>query len=263
MGKKKHRPGVAVAPLTKDERTHYRDRLRSARYSALADAEGFGEICFSLEALGLRLAGVEGALEAYRKGVRKLWDDSLTLPFLVREMSSVFTSFDALYETVRRARNDAMHSGVYARHATTAAIELCIGLEEALMGKDHQESVGDYMVKAPVAVEHWQPVARARQLMLMNSFSFLPVLIDGKWKLVSETAMAKYLHKSSNKGDLLVKTIEAVADKGLPLLPAKVVGVQDNVSKLLANTNLEDSTRLWLVVEDGRLVGVLSPFELL
>ena len=34
------------------ERLHYRDQFRAARYAALADAEGFGEICFALEARG-------------------------------------------------------------------------------------------------------------------------------------------------------------------------------------------------------------------
>jgi CBS domain-containing protein len=79
-----------------------------------------------------------------------------------------------------------MHTGVYARHATNAAIELCIGLEEALMVEQQipREVVADFMVKAPVIVEPWQPVAHARQLMLMHSFSFLPVFL-GAWKLVS------------------------------------------------------------------------------
>ena len=37
-----------------------------------------------------------------------------------------FSKFESLYDLVRRARNDAMHTGVYARHATAAAIELFI-----------------------------------------------------------------------------------------------------------------------------------------
>lgn len=40
-----------------DERLYHRDQLRAGRYAALADAEGFHEICFALEALGLRLYG--------------------------------------------------------------------------------------------------------------------------------------------------------------------------------------------------------------
>lgn len=138
------------------------------------------------------------------------------------------------------------------------------------MDREHHGTVGDYMVKEPVSVEPWQPVARARQLMLMHSFSFLPVFIGKKWMLVSETAMAKYLRKKSKK-TRLANTIEAAATTGevsdrLALLPAKIVKIQQNVTSLLEDIALNDSTRLWLVVEgeeDKRLVGVLSPFELL
>lgn len=52
----------AVIDLQPRERLFYRDRLRSARYAALEDAEGFGEICFALEALGLRLLSRQEAL---------------------------------------------------------------------------------------------------------------------------------------------------------------------------------------------------------
>jgi predicted transcriptional regulator len=70
-----------------------------------------------------------------------------------------------------------MHSGVYARHATESGIALCIGLEEALMVEQQivRTRVDDFMVRSAVVVHPWQPVAYARQLMLMHSFSFLPV----------------------------------------------------------------------------------------
>ena len=43
-----------------------------------------------------------------------------------------------------------MHIGAYARHATEAAIELSIGLEEALMA-NFERKVKDVMVNAPIA----------------------------------------------------------------------------------------------------------------
>lgn len=42
-------------PLDWHERMYYRDQLRSARYAALADAEGFQSVCYALEALGMRV----------------------------------------------------------------------------------------------------------------------------------------------------------------------------------------------------------------
>ena len=95
------------------ERLHYRDQLRAARYAALADAEGFGEICFALEALGLRLLGQQADLGAYEERIGVYAQKSSQFNELARKPPSRF-------KTVRTARNDAMHIGAYARHATEA-----------------------------------------------------------------------------------------------------------------------------------------------
>lgn len=251
--------------LAWEERLHYRDRLRAARYCALADAEGFGEICFAIEALGLRLQGEEASMGQYAEQIRPLAYASTVLSSLSDRFPGLFGRFDALYETVRLARNDAMHTGVYARHATAAAVELCIGLEEALMveQKIPRAVVADYMVKSPVSVEAWQPVAHARQLMLTHSFSFLPVFLGG-WKLVPEFSMAKYLHRSPNRKELLATRIDEAAMNGLALVDALVIQATDNVSELLKIEKPEGHPTLWLVVDSNSgLCGVLSPFELM
>lgn len=250
--------------LTWDERLYYRDRFRAARYSALADAEGFGDICFVIEALGLRLCGEEAAMGSYLKRIRPIATDSTVLSSLAAEFPDLFTRFEALYATVKNARNDAMHTGVYARHATTAAIELCIGLEEALMTEQiRRESVADFMVKGPVTVEPWQPVAHARQLMLMHSFSYLPVYIE-KWLLVPEISMARYLHRSPNRKCLLATPIHEAANNGLDLVPATVVSPTTQVSDLLKIKAPNEGPMLWLVQDDrNHLCGLLSPFELM
>lgn len=78
-----------------------------------------------------------------------------------------------------------MHSDVFARHVTAAAIELCISLEKVLMKETYipQKQVKDFMDKSPVVLEPWQPVAYVRQLILTHSFSYLPVYLQS-WKLV-------------------------------------------------------------------------------
>ena len=261
--KKKRGPRSCPA-LTWDERLHYRDRFRAARYAALADAEGFGEICFVVEALGLRLRGEEAAMGPYLEHIRPLAADSTILSSLTTTFPGLFTRFEALYETVRTARNDAMHTGVYARHATTAAIELCIGLEEALMAEQQiRQSVSDFMVKSPITVAPWQPVAHARQLMLMYSFSYLPVYID-KWLLVPEVSMARFLHRNPNRKKLLATPIQEAAASGLDLVVATVVTPTTLVTDLLRVKDKGVSPMLWLVQDDNNhLCGLLSPFELM
>ena len=248
-----------------DERLHYRDRFRAARYAALADSEGFSEMCFAMEALGLRLSEKEGTLNSYHEKLRPLAQDSTVLSELTAIFPTLFTTFDALYTTVKRARNDVMHTGVYARHATKAAIELCIGLEEGLMKEQttRRTSVADFMVKEPVILQPWQPVAYARQLMLTHSFTYLPVYIGG-WHLVSEIAMVQYLHSSGNRPYSLAKSIEEAHGEGLRLTPTAPVNSEDNVAELLAAAQEGDSPMLWLVADQHNgICGVLTPYELM
>lgn len=256
-----------ASDLLPAERTALRDRLRSARYAALADSEGFHEICYAVEALGMRLHGAESTIHGYWPSLRALAEHSPLFSILPDRSPAFFTRFDALYETLRRARNDAMHSGSYARHATAAAVELCIGLEEALMNAANAKlTVADYMVKAPVVLEPWQPVAYARQLMLAHSFSFLPILHGGKWRLLSELAVVGYLHPMNRpqKDTALAQSVGDAVNAGLKLLPAKRVKPTDAVSALVAASVARPTPTLWLVVEaKNRLTGVLSPFELM
>jgi hypothetical protein len=259
-------PPLFPPTLTRLERLHHRDQLRDARYAALADAEGFAEICFALEALGVRLLQKKGDLGKYRGQLSTLAEDSVILTTVAPENSAYFSSFDSLYELIQNARNDAMHTGVYARHATAAAIELCIGLEEALMKEQvvPRIHVEDFIVKSPATVEPWQLVAHARQLMLTHSFSFLPVYIEREWKLVTEVGLAKYLRSGGIWKDLIALPIETAERSGLVLPKAKVVDGKALVAALLAGHSAADGNTLWLVEEKaGRLAGVLSPFELM
>ncbi|MFZ2752831.1 MAG: hypothetical protein WAZ48_05235, partial [Lysobacteraceae bacterium] len=140
---------VCLISLKIEESCFYRDRLRAARYAALADAEGFAEICFAVESLGMRLQGEQIHLGGYKKCIAKLADRIPERAQLARDFPGCFARFCALYETLRNARNDAMHTGAYARHATSAAIALCIHLEKALMAVPipKPNEVRDYMVK--------------------------------------------------------------------------------------------------------------------
>ena len=253
--------------LLPDERIYLRDILRAARYAALADAEGFHEVCYAIESLGMRLHGSEGTLYTYWTSVRGLAENSPVFGELPNLYPELFTRFDALYETLRRARNDAMHSGSYARHAATAAVELCIGLEESLMNAaEAKTKVADYMVKSPVSIEDWQPVAHARHLMLMHSYSFIPYKHNDEWMLLSELAVVGFLQplNRDNKAKALAKTIREAVSGGLVLLPAVKVFSSDSVAELVSRSNALPTPTLWLVVSDADcLKGVLSPFELM
>ncbi len=126
-----------------------------------------------------------------------------------------------------------------------------------------RQSVSDFMVKSPITVAPWQPVAHARQLMLMYSFSYLPVYID-KWLLVPEVSMARFLHRNPNRKKLLATPIQEAAASGLDLVVATVVTPTTLVTDLLRVKDKGVSPMLWLVQDDNNhLCGLLSPFELM
>jgi CBS-domain-containing membrane protein len=251
------------------ECVHYRDQFRAARYAALADAEGFGAICFALEALGLRLVGAQATLESYKDRIARYALQSPVLNELATSNPSRFKSFDALYRTVQTARNDAMHIGAYARHATEAAIELCIGLEEALMA-EVERTVSNVMVASPVTVAHWQLLAHARQLMLMHSFSFVPVRLDKSWWLISELGLAKFMSvnrdmKRTRLG-LTIQEAKAVGMEMIELSDDDLLRADMTIDNVLRKSQTKHGPMLWLVIEEEHpehLAGVLSPFELM
>ena len=104
-----------------EESLYHRDQLRAARYAALADAEAFREICFAIEALGFRLLGRQADLGAYEPKLRELGKKSVVLTEMSQCHPGTFSNFSSLFYLMRNARNDAMHTGAYARHATAAA----------------------------------------------------------------------------------------------------------------------------------------------
>ncbi len=162
-----------------------------------------------------------------------------------------------------------MHTGAYARNAAHGAVQLSLMLEEGLMSKSTL-TVADYMVTTPVCVEDWHTVGYVRQLMLANSFSYLPIFWNSKWHLISDMAMAAMLQPLSNAARNTLATVRIsevldCANSQLKLQLATTVKSDSLVETLLGSGH----PGLWLVVntEEGReldqLIGVLSPFELM
>ena len=254
--------------LQPEDRRDYRDRLRIARYAALADAEGFAEICFALEELGIHVTGKVSGLGKYSEAIGSYVSPQMTE--LAEAHPGYLSRFSVVFEIVRNARNDAMHSGAYARHVTQRAIELCILLEEGLMPNLNMldSTVGDYMVKDAISITQTQPVARARQLMLTYSFSNLPVELDGKWYLLTEIALARFLAKARSADDrfkLLGKSVAEAFSEEPSLLrdvSTATVTVERSIRDLLQLDGKLDQM-LWLVLHNNKLVGVISPSELM
>jgi hypothetical protein len=263
-------------------RTYFRDEFRRAREAALKDAEDFDEVLFVLERFGAFLQDGIGALGKYAPYIAVAARISPLAEVVPEVWPVAHTSFAAVYESVRDARNDAMHQGAYARHLTEHALELTIVLEDALMSYNH--TISQFMVRTPVCACMWQPISLIRQTMLLNSYSFLPVeltpklesklQVDGplnnhRWRLVSDCLLAQYLRNdvSDNlRQKRLMTTLEkAVESDEIKLLSVRRLGACDPLGKifenhdhlpvLVSNRCEEKSTE--------ELVGILTPFDML
>ena len=117
------------------EKCFYRDHLRSARAVALADAEGFQDVLQSLELIGQMRLGKVRSLGKYKNTLSDLANASPLFAEIPLQWPRYHTSFSALYDELRQARNDAVHQGSHARIATDHAVELTIIIEDSLMSE--------------------------------------------------------------------------------------------------------------------------------
>jgi hypothetical protein len=243
--------------LPPKQRRFFRDQLREARAGALLDSEGFHPIVAAFERLGAILNSKGVSLGHYRDSLLMVARRAKAVPS-EHDDRGTYTPLEVLFTVVKDGRNDAVHQGAYARHLVRHCIELALHIEEGLMADS--KSVADFMVRVPTCAEAWQPVALARQQMLTNSFSFLPIWFGEQWQLLSDHAIALYLSESPNQRDAVRDRISEACESGaLVLAPAVVVEPEMEVRQALQICH----GRPVLIVEAGRLVGIATPFDLL
>jgi hypothetical protein len=276
-----------------DSKPYFLNQLRQARAAVLRDAEAVDALIHVFERMGMFLGHRAGGL-----GVNQGVLGSVAgLSPLARQLPKEFhTPFDKLYNSVREARNSAMHEGAYARHLASHAVKLALILEDALCnGSDKDGSnksletpfpklapegalmkIGELMVPNPICAEIWHPLSFIRQTMLESSFSYLPVRTMPSdapvWKLVSDLELARYLRTAANAKERASRLLETLANAqklgGIQLREPKTCGSEEFISGLFTQG---DGHTTWdglpiLVVRSSLekdLLGILTPFDLL
>jgi hypothetical protein len=213
----------------------FRDQLRSARAVALADAEGFHAVLHVVELIGQQLGRNIGGLANYRTTLFGLASISPLATDLPSRRPEYHGEFGALYDEMRRARNDAVHQGAYARTLTDHTVELSIILEDALMMD--ATKVSQFMVRNVVDAKAWHPVSYVRLQMLTHAFSYLPIWYADGWKLIPEYAVARLLRSAPSNGirrrRLAALVSEVVEEKTLDLLEAPTGGPEMSITEAL------------------------------
>ena len=243
--------------------SYFRDQFRQARARALQDAEGFQDTLFVLERLGIYLTGRILDLGKYKKHIEQEAMKSPLADDIPNQHTIWHSKFSTIYETVRNARNDALHQGAFARHLTNSVIQLALVLEDALMS--NKSTTGEFMVREPICASYWQPLSFLRQQMLKNSFTYLPLLCDKegqqRWLLVSDYHVAHYLRLGDRKARL-AKTLDAAISDGLEVEPADTCFADTSVEEAL---KMSKGKPLIVIDRDHpeRLAGIVSPFDFL
>jgi hypothetical protein len=239
------KPEIAAAIL---------NELRDIRYSVYKDAESFDQGAAKLEYVGQILSGRLGVgLSAYEDEILTLAAQAPSSPDAKR--------LRELFRKLKDARNDSVHSGAFIRHHSLSLVSLSLLLEEAIT--NDSKIASDLMVSNPITAELWHNLAMVRRNMLTHSFSYVPLLVGGNWKLISDLNVIKCLNQESvgKRRGLLGKTIEVLVKNGdLALEDAPAASDQALISDLkLKMTHLP----ILIVDQQDHLLGIISAFDLL
>jgi predicted transcriptional regulator len=247
-----------MSTLTRREGIEILERLRDARALILRDAEAFQRATLTLE----HIAQIAGANVGLSLGRCK--DAILS----ILESRDEFDNAEKLFQTVLNARNMAVHDGAWVRHVNTRLVDLFLVLEAAILSQ--METVGDIMVRTPVIAEPWHRVGHARKAMLSQSFSALPILSGAErqkeWKLLTDEAIVAITRSEGDgvrKKRLSLTISEAVEQADLQLQTASICSPEESVSNLLRNNPTWPVLVIEQIGNEKRLVGLLTPFDLL
>jgi hypothetical protein len=253
--------------LTLEQKIYFRDQFRSARASALQDAEGFQEILFTLERLGSYLHKAGKSLYDYYPYITALAEASPLAIEIPEKWQERHSQFSVLYDAVKTGRNDALHQGAIARSLTEHAIQIALIIEDALM--QNVKSISAYMIRDVTCASLWQPVSFARQIMLMHSFSYLPIKNGDTWYLLSDTNIAAYLLDLSKKkrDEALATSIEAAIKDRLEIEIAKTTTIYTTAVEAIKEiSDFNGKPLLVFATADDkkeRLLGIATAFDLL
>jgi CBS domain-containing protein len=256
-----HAKNRAMLPINKDQGVDFLGRLRDARALVLQDAESFHDASTVLEHIGQVCAGKIGnGLKSYETAIVDLATNG---------DNEKRESVRRLFNVVRVARNKAVHDGAFARHLSSRLVELILLLEESIMQTmDHVE---DLMVRNPVTAEPWHLISHVRKAMLANSFSNIPVFLPdgdhGKWKLLTDTAIMRFIRiaptSAEEKLRLAMSITHAIDQHALELTAAHCCPPDSLVSDLLPHINSHPVLITEKIHGQDRLLGIITAFDFL
>jgi hypothetical protein len=255
------------AHLDEAQKRYFLQSLREAIQAVLRDAEAGERIIFVLEKFGSLACRKQAALGEYRAWLHRVADQSPYSKEVPKAWPCLHSPFGRLLDSLIEARNDAMHQGVGARRLSTHAVRVALTIEDAIVGTAMK--VCDIMVRNPVCAELWQPVSFVREKMLAESFSFLAILANREWLLLSDFTIARFMRRTDiqmDRKERLILSLGTALERGLIELTNPILVVS---STPLGELGPQISSVPALVIEPTstsdapRLMGIVTAFDLL
>lgn len=253
--------------LSLTEATYFLNKFRVARYNALNDSENFNDIILTIEEFGC-FGGkkIENGLAHYEPILKTFVQENG-----IRE-DLIF--FCHKFEVIRVCRNESIHSGVYARNITNHCIEITIFFEELLkifIAMQDYSNVSNFMIANPVAAEDWYTVKMARNIMLTNSFTYIPIFLKEKkeWRLISETNIIEFMgvdfQNQKDRNSNSIKSInELINDLGSEIFKPKNINPESSIHSVKDCFIKHDGKPVLITGNNiDQLIGIITPYDIL
>ena len=235
----------------------YRDEIRKARQAVTEKGEGYEIIVQAVERLGAYL---------WNPGKKKGFGDLGKYKKVLRCL--VTTDFDRVYERVRVGRNAGVHQGAEARPLVQNAVELAIMLEHGLKEASKMNRAREVMASPVVRAYAWEPVSQARQKMLAESYSALPLWEkkregrDGEWSVITADAIVEWLQQAPTcRVEREKMPLAEAIEKGLKIMKACQTGPEEQI--VLPGDGWNGGVLLVTNGEQHDLIGIITAFDLL
>ena len=261
---------------------HFRHKLRAGRAEVQADAEAYVAVWEVVESLVEYLKANRKGVPADRSKLGVILDCLFPGATADPSSRSPVGTVEISYERLRKARNVHVHEGATSRNLGRHAVGLSLAIEEALMTTKPNDRVEAWMVPEPVVAQPWQSVSEVRAALLSGGYSALPFWWEkkGRWYFVSDVSVVRYLRNQKVEQALknrdysyLNCCLSSVAVEEQPTNPTRpvvklyrvkddfIVKPDDCVQPLIDRVFVDELPVL--VVDGSRLVGILTPHDLL
>lgn len=230
-----------------NEQLHqFRRENRDARIEIQKDSENFMPLIHTLEKFGSILYYKKFGKRVFGLGNYK----NVFLEEIVNASKKDKEDFESIFSYITISRNNLIHEGITARNMALKLVELSIMLERLTVKE--KVKVKDIMVTNPILAEKFDRIKDLRKKILINGFSYLPIMHNDEWCILSDYQIAQLLRINKEDEE---QTLEDIYNKhGITLEKAITINKEALVETIIEKIN----NKIVLVLEGNNIIGIVT-----